>query len=75
MKEKLVIYGTKHKVVVLSADYDMIICHAHEINEGFALLFHGKKIIPKEGDTGEIEFVRDGKRGHWEFTPKTEPTK
>jgi hypothetical protein len=71
VKEKLVNYGEKRNVVVESADKDVIICIDKSTNEGFILMYHGLKVLPKAGDKGTIVFERDNRKGHWQYYSKT----
>lgn len=69
MQVKIIEFGTKHKVIVDSADKTVIICHAPKINEGFLLMFHGLETLPSKGDKGTIIFEKDSNRGHWQYYP------
>jgi hypothetical protein len=67
MKERGVNYGEKRDVTVESADDVAIICIDKSAKEGFVLMYHGLKTLPKVGDEGRIVFERDNRRGHWQY--------
>ena len=68
MQEKVVPFGTKYKVTVESADDKIVMVVADEIKEGFILMGHGLKKLPKHGDKGLIVFERGGvKGGYWQY--------
>jgi len=71
MLKKIIPYGTKHQVTVLSASKHVIAVHASGINEGFLLIGHGVENLPQQGDKGKIIFERDTRAGHWEWYPKS----
>ena len=68
MEKKVIEYGTEHKVKVLSAT-DEIITVVADNGEGYMLVGHGIKELPKEGDSGKITFVKSDTpfNGHWHF--------
>lgn len=70
MKKRTWEYGTKYAVVVVSADSKLMVMHSKEINEGFMLMNHGEKILPKCGDFGIITFTKGGPTGgYWKWQP------
>lgn len=71
MEEKTVKYGEKRSVVVESADKNLIVVVDKSINEGFVLMFHGLKTLPKKGDKGIIVFEKDNHKGHWQYYSKS----
>jgi hypothetical protein len=70
MNKKIVGYGTTYYVEVEHADAKCIVCIAKSISEGFVLLYHGLKNIPKKNDKGKIVFERDKSSGHWQYYPQ-----
>lgn len=68
MKNKIIEYGTQHKCKVLSVT-ENIIAVLGEDGEGYMLMGHGIKDLPKEGDTGKITFVKNNNslQGYWHY--------
>lgn len=68
MKTKTIEYGTVVDVEVISAT-DKLITVVDDKNEGYLLMGHGLKELPKEGDKGKITFVKSNNRtaGYWDY--------
>ncbi len=69
MENKTIEYGTERKVTVLSAT-DTLITAVDENNEGYLLVGHGIKDLPKEGDTGRVVFTEIRNpliKGYWKY--------
>lgn len=68
MKSKIIEYGTKHQVTVLTAT-DRLITVVDENGEGYLLMGHGLKELPKVGEEGIITFVKNNgpTNGHWQY--------
>lgn len=68
MEGKIIEYGTQHKVKVLSASKNLITV-VDENREGYLLIGHGIKELPKIGDMGKITFVKSNRpsNGHWHY--------
>ncbi len=70
MQEKIIEFGTTHKVRVEKAMKEAIIVTGLDINEGFVLMGHDMTALPKEGEEGKIVFERGGpKGGYWKYYP------
>jgi len=69
MEKKIINYGTEHQVKVLSAT-DKLITVVDENGEGYLLVGHGIKELPKINDGGKITFVKSDSplNGYWHFT-------
>lgn len=68
MEKKIIQYGTQHKCKVLSATHKLIVVVGDD-GEGYLLVGHGIKDLPKEGDDGKIIFVKSNTpfEGHWNY--------
>ncbi|MES2382361.1 MAG: hypothetical protein V4538_15045 [Bacteroidota bacterium] len=72
MMEKIVDYGTTHSVTVLDVK-NVVITVVDENNEGYFLIGHGLKTLPKVDDKGTIVFTKHNgpTKGYWKYYPKT----
>jgi hypothetical protein len=68
MEKKIIDYGTEHQVKVLSAT-EKLITVVDENGEGYLLVGHGLKELPKVGDIGKITFIKSNTpfNGHWHY--------
>lgn len=57
METRKIEYGTQHHVEVVSATNSLITV-VDESGEGYLLLNHGMKILPKIGEKGRIVFMK-----------------
>lgn len=70
MEKKVIPYGTEYQVEVESANERLITVIARSISEGFFLMGHGIKDLPKPGDKGKIVFTKGGPmKGYWKYYP------
>jgi hypothetical protein len=68
MEKKIIEYGTQHKCKVLSAT-EKLITVVGDDGEGYMLMGHGIKKLPKEGDNGKITFIKSNTpfKGYWHY--------
>jgi hypothetical protein len=68
MEKKIIEYGTQYKCKVLSAT-DKLITVVDDNGEGYLLMGHGIKDLPKEGDLGKITFMKSNNQmnGYWHY--------
>lgn len=70
MEKKIIPYGTERPVTVGSSDAKMIFVVGDDDNEGYFLIGHGIKDLPKSGDKGKIVFEKGGPmKGYWQYYP------
>lgn len=74
MKTKTWPYGTEYKAEVMTVNKMLMAVHCPEIDEGFMLIGHGIKKLPKEGEIGKIIFTKGGPTGgYWQWQPASPP--
>jgi len=70
MQKRTWTYGTELDVKVFSATKTDIVVICEKINEGFILVNHGVKDLPKKDDEGKIIFTKGGPTGgYWSWKP------
>jgi len=68
MEREIIEYGTKVNVKVMTASKSLISV-VGDNGQGYLLLGHGIKDLPKIGELGQITFVKSNTqfKGHWHY--------